>query len=83
MSNLVYRVLPLPESMVAFIWDYKSLNETDERKYIKKMVEKTYESAKIVGKSISLVKLWIHKDEAEKQKVQQLDKEIENVSMIV
>jgi hypothetical protein len=25
-SKLVYRVNPLPESMISFIWDYKSLN---------------------------------------------------------
>lgn len=26
MSKLVYCVLPLPESMIPFIWDYKSLH---------------------------------------------------------
>jgi hypothetical protein len=26
-TRLIYRVNPLPESMVAYIWDYKSLNE--------------------------------------------------------
>lgn len=38
MSKLVYRVNPLPESMISFIWDYKSLNEVEEKKYIFKMI---------------------------------------------
>jgi hypothetical protein len=31
-------VNPLPESMVSYIWDYKSLNEQEEKKYIDKMI---------------------------------------------
>ena len=34
----VYRVNPLPESMISFIWDYKSLNLDEEKKYIEKMI---------------------------------------------
>jgi len=45
MSRLVYRVLPLPESLVPFIWDYKSLNKSEEIKYITKMIEKTFDKA--------------------------------------
>ena len=37
-SKLVYRVHPLPEAMVDFIWDYGSLAPKDERDYIQRMV---------------------------------------------
>lgn len=30
MTKLVYRVIPLPESLVPFIWDYKSLGKDEE-----------------------------------------------------
>ena len=38
-SRLVYRVHPLPETMIDFVWDYGSLDTTDERAYIDRMVE--------------------------------------------
>ncbi|XP_076077139.1 uncharacterized protein LOC143047776 [Mytilus galloprovincialis] len=37
-SKLVYRVHPLPESLVDFVWDYGSLSDEDEDTYIRKMV---------------------------------------------
>ncbi|XP_078588710.1 uncharacterized protein LOC144869352 [Branchiostoma floridae x Branchiostoma japonicum] len=37
-SKLVYRVHPLPESMLDYVWDYGTLDEKDERSYITKMV---------------------------------------------
>ena len=37
-SKLVYRVHPLPEAMVDFVWDYGSLAPKDERDYIQRMV---------------------------------------------
>jgi hypothetical protein len=55
--------------MIPFIWDYKSLNEDEEKKYITKMVEKTYENAKIIGRGISLINLWVYRLESERQKV--------------
>jgi hypothetical protein len=58
-SRLVYRVNPLPESMIPSIWDYKSLNEVDEGRYIEKMVSKTFESSSLLGKAFSLVNLWL------------------------
>lgn len=39
LSKLVYRVLPLPEMMVDYVWDFGSLSEKDEYKYILRMVE--------------------------------------------
>ena len=38
-SKLVYRVHPLPETMIDFVWDYGSLSGKDERTYIGRMVE--------------------------------------------
>ncbi|KAJ7381011.1 hypothetical protein OS493_004606 [Desmophyllum pertusum] len=38
-SKLVYRVHPLPETMIDFVWDYGSLSKKDERAYIGRMVE--------------------------------------------
>lgn len=38
-SRLVYRVHPLPETMIDFVWDYGSLSTNDERAYIDRMVE--------------------------------------------
>ncbi|VDH96558.1 Hypothetical predicted protein [Mytilus galloprovincialis] len=39
LSHLVYRVHPLPETMMDFVWDYGSLSQKDEVAYITKMVE--------------------------------------------
>lgn len=38
LSRLVYRVLPLPEIMVDYVWDFGSLNEKDEETYIHRMI---------------------------------------------
>ena len=38
-SRLVYRVHPLPETMIDYVWDYGSLSEEDERAYICRMSE--------------------------------------------
>jgi hypothetical protein len=37
-SRLVYRVHPLPEILLEYIWDFGSLNATDERRYIESML---------------------------------------------
>ena len=37
-SKLVYRVNPLPETMVDYVWDYGTLSEEDEKSYIQRMV---------------------------------------------
>ncbi|CAG2252998.1 RNF213 [Mytilus edulis] len=39
LSSLVYRVHPLPESLIDYVWDYGSLSEEDEKTYIAKMVD--------------------------------------------
>ncbi|XP_028413413.1 E3 ubiquitin-protein ligase rnf213-alpha-like, partial [Dendronephthya gigantea] len=38
-SKLVYRVHPLPEAMVDYVWDYGSLTPHDEKEYIKRMIQ--------------------------------------------
>jgi hypothetical protein len=79
----VYRVNQMPESMIPYIWDYKSLNEKEEHKYINKMVTKTYENSTIQGRSFSLIKLWIIRDPAEQKKVAGFKAEINSISTIV
>jgi hypothetical protein len=37
-TRLVHNVLPLPQSLIEHIWDYGSLNEEDEKSYIKIML---------------------------------------------
>ncbi|KAK3713135.1 hypothetical protein QZH41_001214 [Actinostola sp. cb2023] len=41
-SKLVYRVHPLPETMIDYVWDYGSLNDEDEKAYIRRMVERNF-----------------------------------------
>ena len=41
-SKLVYRVHPLPETMIDYVWDYGSLEPADELAYIGRMVEGLY-----------------------------------------
>ena len=42
LSKLVYRVLPLPERMVDYVWDFGSLSDKDEAAYIRRMVEDVF-----------------------------------------
>lgn len=74
---------PIPESMIPYIWDYKSLSKSEEHKYISKMVTKTYEASTIQGRSFSLVKLWVLRDEKEKRKVATFKDEIESIATII
>ncbi|PAA48036.1 hypothetical protein BOX15_Mlig016388g2 [Macrostomum lignano] len=39
MRHLVYRVKPLPLSLISVLWDFGSLSDDSERKYITRMVE--------------------------------------------
>lgn len=39
LSKLVYRVKPLPETMIDYVWDYGSLQKKDEESYIKRMIQ--------------------------------------------
>lgn len=62
------------------IWDFNTLSQEDEKKYIKKMVTKTFETQSIQGSHFSLVKLWINKDPSEIIKVNELYKDIDNIT---
>jgi hypothetical protein len=75
----------MPESMIAFIWDYKSLNQDDERKYIQKMIQQKYENSTITGKSISLVRLWVMDQSmnSERKKIEDLKREVAFISTVV
>ncbi|OPL33433.1 hypothetical protein AM593_05709, partial [Mytilus galloprovincialis] len=42
LSRLAYRVHPLPEALIDYVWDYGSLNEKDEQFYISKMVNRVF-----------------------------------------
>ena len=39
LSKLVYRVLPLPERLVDFVWDFGTLSDSDEAVYIGRMID--------------------------------------------
>ena len=43
MSRLVYRVHPLPETMMSYVWDFGAVNEKDEKIYIECMLAKALE----------------------------------------
>jgi hypothetical protein len=47
-SKLVYRVHPLPEAMIDYVWDYGSLTPKDERAYIQRMVRNLPEERLLV-----------------------------------
>ena len=40
-NKLAYNVNPLPHSLLNFVYNFKSLNEKDEKKYISKIIEPT------------------------------------------
>ena len=44
MSELVYRVHPIPSTLRDFIFDFGSLSDKDEKKYIKSMINSTFQS---------------------------------------
>ena len=43
-SRLVYRVHPLPETMMDYVWDYGSVRPDDEKRYIARMVDGVFEN---------------------------------------
>ncbi|KAK3603845.1 hypothetical protein CHS0354_042852 [Potamilus streckersoni] len=42
MSRLVYRVFPLPETMVDYVWDFGSISEKDEKAYVHSMIKNVF-----------------------------------------
>lgn len=53
LSRLVYRVHPLPETMIDYVWDYGSLQKQDEKSYIERMVQGVFQKERFV-------KLFVH-----------------------
>ena len=49
-SNLVYTVNPLPHSLLNFVFDFGSLNEEDEKKYIKCIIKEAINNIYYKGK---------------------------------
>ena len=39
LSKLVYRVLPLPERLIDYVWDFGTLSDKDEALYIRRMID--------------------------------------------
>ncbi|XP_046854791.1 uncharacterized protein LOC124447744 isoform X2 [Xenia sp. Carnegie-2017] len=63
-SKLVYRVHPLPESMVDYVWDYGSLTPQDEKVYIERMVnEFPGEYQHVLTELLALSQCFIRKSE--------------------
>ncbi|XP_064628010.1 uncharacterized protein LOC135487838 [Lineus longissimus] len=50
-SPLVYRVHPLPEGMIDYVWDFGFLPSTDEKKYIEKMMTNTLQTVDLKMKT--------------------------------
>lgn len=48
MRHLVYRVEPLPQSMIPLVWDFGQLDSTVERLYILQMLDR-YVSLNLVS----------------------------------
>ncbi|XP_060598064.1 uncharacterized protein LOC132751874 [Ruditapes philippinarum] len=46
LSKLVYRVHPLTESMLDYVWDFGYLSDTDERMYIQRMTNDVFTKEK-------------------------------------
>lgn len=40
MRHLVYRVQPLPQSMLPLVWDFGQLDNNVEKLYIKQMIQR-------------------------------------------
>lgn len=55
LSKLVYRVNPLPETMIDYVWDYGSLQKKDEKAYIERMVHKVFPKEKMVHLFVELL----------------------------
>ena len=54
-SRLVYRVHPLPETMIDYVWDYGTLHSKDEKAYIKQMVSQLPDIASDKGRWLDVI----------------------------
>ncbi|KAK3603848.1 hypothetical protein CHS0354_042856 [Potamilus streckersoni] len=45
MSRLVYRVFPMPETMVDYVWDFGTISEKDEEAYVHRMIQNVFKDS--------------------------------------
>ncbi|KAL4237385.1 hypothetical protein ACF0H5_002103 [Mactra antiquata] len=68
LSKLTYRVLPLPEMMIDYVWDFGSLSEEDEILYIERMVEDVFSTQpdcnRLLCKLLSASQKFVREQEA-------------------
>ena len=72
LSRLVYRVHPLPESLVDYVWDYGSLSSTDEGKYIERMVSSVFsreEDTRLLGNLLKVSQQFVRETEGNSSSV--------------
>ena len=55
MRHLVYRVNPLPPSLLPLVWDFGELNSLVENKYIKQMVSKKAASMRLSSDDVDFI----------------------------
>ena len=55
MRHLVYRVNPLPPSLLPLVWDFGELDSLVEDKYIKQMVAKRAASMRLSGQDVNFI----------------------------
>jgi len=53
--NLLYTVLPLPETMIDYVWDYGHLDDKSERKYVQAMLYSITSNDKLKPIMIELI----------------------------
>ena len=65
-SHLVYRVHPLPEAMLDYVWDFGFLKEKDEMSYIQRMVSPNnqFNANKLLAKLLAVSQMFVRKVEA-------------------
>ena len=75
-SKLVYTVNPLPHSLLNYVFDFGSLNEDDEHRYIENMIEKPFDEIFNLSDNLNLKEK--KEDKKEKQKNEIKEKKQEN-----
>ena len=54
-AKLAYKVYPLPENLLDYIWDYGSLTEEDEAAYVEKMISNDFNKTEDLDLHVSLL----------------------------
>ena len=68
LSKLVYRVLPLPERLVDYVWDFGTLSDKDEAVYIRRMIDDIFpgdnSTLKLLQDLLSASQMFVRKQES-------------------